>query len=66
MANIIGTIGVALLLAAFILNLLNVLRADGFAYSVINLLGAADRSTRAQDDPQVVGQIVDQAIVAHQ
>jgi hypothetical protein len=41
MANIIGTIGVALLLAAFILNLLNVLRADGFAYSVLNLLGAA-------------------------
>jgi hypothetical protein len=41
MANIIGTIGVALLLAAFVLNLLNVLRADGFAYSVLNLIGAA-------------------------
>jgi hypothetical protein len=41
MANLIGTIGVALLLAAFVLNLLNMLRADGFAYSVLNLLGAA-------------------------
>jgi hypothetical protein len=41
MANIIGTIGVALLLAAFVLNLLNVLRADGFAYSFLNLIGAA-------------------------
>jgi hypothetical protein len=41
MANLIGTIGVALLLAAFILNLLHVLRADGFAYSILNLLGAA-------------------------
>ncbi len=41
MANLIGTIGVALLLAAFVLNLLNMLRADGFAYSVLNLVGAA-------------------------
>jgi hypothetical protein len=40
MANIIGTIGVALLLAAFVLNLLNVLRPDGFVYSVLNLVGA--------------------------
>ena len=35
MANLIGTIGVALLLAAFILNLLHLLRADGFAYCVV-------------------------------
>ena len=41
MATVIGTIGVALLLAAFILNLLHMLRADGFAYSVLNLVGAA-------------------------
>ena len=41
MANLIGTIGVALLLAAFVLNLLHVLRSDGFVYSVLNLLGAA-------------------------
>ena len=41
MANLIGTAGVALLLAAFLLNLLKRLRADGVAYSVLNLLGAA-------------------------
>jgi hypothetical protein len=41
MANVIGTLGVALLLAAFILNLLSLLRADGSAYSVLNLVGAA-------------------------
>jgi hypothetical protein len=40
MANLIGTIGVALLLAAFVLNLLNVLRADGLVYSLLNLVGA--------------------------
>ena len=40
MATVIGTIGVALLLAAFVLNLLQVLRADGFVYSVLNLVGA--------------------------
>jgi hypothetical protein len=31
----------ALLLAAFVLNLLQVLRAEGLAYSVLNLVGAA-------------------------
>ena len=41
MANLIGAIGVALLLAAFVLNLLKVLRADGAAYSGLNLAGAA-------------------------
>jgi hypothetical protein len=41
MANVIGAIGVALLLAAFVLNLLKVLRADGYSYSALNLLGAA-------------------------
>ena len=41
MANVIGAIGVALLLAAFLLNLLKVLRADGYAYSALNLVGAA-------------------------
>jgi hypothetical protein len=39
MANLIGTIGVALLLAAFVLNLAKVLRAEGAAYSALNLLG---------------------------
>ena len=41
MANVIGAIGVALLLAAFLLNLLKALRADGYSYSALNLVGAA-------------------------
>jgi hypothetical protein len=40
MANLIGTIGVALLLAAFLLNLIKRMSADGYAYSALNLLGA--------------------------
>jgi len=40
MANLIGTIGVALLLAAFLLNLLRRMSADGYAYSALNLVGA--------------------------
>jgi hypothetical protein len=40
MANLIGTIGVALLLAAFVLNLLKLMSADGYAYTLLNLLGA--------------------------
>ena len=41
MANVIGAIGVALLLAAFLLNLVKLLRADSAAYSALNLVGAA-------------------------
>ena len=41
MANLIGAIGVALLLAAFLLNLLKLLRADSATYSALNLVGAA-------------------------
>ena len=41
MANLIGAIGVALLLAAFLLNLLKVLPAQGYVYSGLNLIGAA-------------------------
>ena len=40
MANVVGTAGVALLLGAFLLNLLKLLRADGVPYSILNLLGA--------------------------
>jgi hypothetical protein len=40
MANIIGTLGVALLLAAFLLNLLKRLPADGAPYNALNVLGA--------------------------
>jgi hypothetical protein len=40
MANLIGTVGVALLLAAFVLNLLKLMSADGYAYTLLNLVGA--------------------------
>ena len=40
MANVIGAVGVAFLLVAFVLNLLKVLRADGYSYSALNLVGA--------------------------
>jgi hypothetical protein len=40
MANLIGTTGVALLLAAFLLNLLKLMRADGYAYGSLNFAGA--------------------------
>jgi hypothetical protein len=40
MANIIGTIGVALLLGAFLLNLVKRLPADGAPYNALNVLGA--------------------------
>ena len=41
MANLIGAIGVALLLAAFLLNLVKVLGADSATYTGLNLVGAA-------------------------
>ena len=40
MANLIGTVGVALLLAAFVLNLLKRLPAQSYLYSALNVLGA--------------------------
>jgi len=40
MANLVGTIGVALLLGAFLLNLLKRMNAEGYAYSLLNLAGA--------------------------
>jgi hypothetical protein len=40
-ATIIGFIGVALLLVAFLLNLSRVVRADGFSYSLLNFVGVA-------------------------
>jgi len=39
-SDVIGTAGVALLLGAFLLNLLKLLRADGYAYTLLNLVGA--------------------------
>ena len=39
--TVIGSIGVALLLAAFLLNVLRVMRADGYPYAVLNFFGAA-------------------------
>lgn len=40
-ATQIGFIGVALLLVAFVLNLLKLLRSDGHFYLVLNFIGAA-------------------------
>jgi hypothetical protein len=39
-ATLIGSAGVALLLIAFVMNLLRVLRAEGHAYMALNLVGA--------------------------
>lgn len=39
-SDVIGTAGVALLLGAFLLNLVKVLRVDGYPYMVLNLVGA--------------------------
>ena len=41
MANLIGFIGVALLLAAFLLNVLKMMSADGYPYAGLNFVGAA-------------------------
>lgn len=40
-ATLIGSVGVTLLLLAFLLNLLRFLRADGYPYTLLNLVGAA-------------------------
>jgi hypothetical protein len=39
-ATVIGSVGVALLLLAFLLNLFRVLSADGYPYTLLNLVGA--------------------------
>ena len=40
-ATIVGSAGVALLLVAFVLNLLKLMRADGYPYTALNFIGAA-------------------------
>ncbi|MGH8655073.1 MAG: CBU_0592 family membrane protein [Gammaproteobacteria bacterium] len=40
-ATLIGSLGVALLLLAFLLNLFKRLRSDGYPYLLLNLVGAA-------------------------
>jgi hypothetical protein len=40
-AAMIGSVGVTLLLVAFFLNLMKTLRADGWLYLLMNLVGAA-------------------------
>ena len=40
-ATMIGSLGVALLLVAFFLNLVRLMRPDGWPYLVLNLLGAS-------------------------
>ena len=39
-ATLIGFVGVALLLIAFLLNLLKLMRSDGYLYMGLNLVGA--------------------------
>ena len=39
-ATIIGSAGVALLLVAFLLNLVKVMRAEGWSYLALNFIGA--------------------------
>ena len=39
-ATLIGFVGVALLLAAFLLNLVKVMRSDGYPYTALNFVGA--------------------------
>jgi hypothetical protein len=40
-ATLIGFVGVVLLLVAFLLNLVGLLRTEGYPYGVLNLVGAA-------------------------
>ncbi|HEX7122193.1 MAG TPA: hypothetical protein VF178_07460 [Gemmatimonadaceae bacterium] len=40
MSTIIGSLGVSLLLGAFVLNLMRVLRADSLPYLALNAIGA--------------------------
>jgi hypothetical protein len=40
-ATVIGSLGVTLLLVAFLLNVLRVMSAEGYAYTALNLAGAA-------------------------
>ena len=39
-ATIIGSVGVALLLIAFLLNLIKAMRAEGWSYLALNFIGA--------------------------
>jgi len=39
-ANVIGFVGVTLLLLAFLLNLFRMMRADGYTYMTLNFTGA--------------------------
>ena len=40
-ATVIGSVGVALLLAAFLLNVTRAMSAAGYPYAVLNFVGAA-------------------------
>ena len=40
-STLVGSLGVALLLAAFLLNLFHLMRSDGPPYLALNLVGAA-------------------------
>lgn len=40
-ATLIGSVGVAFMLTAFLLNVLRFMSADGYAYATLNLVGGA-------------------------
>jgi len=40
-ATLIGSVGVALLLVSFLLNLVKMMRAEGWSYLALNFIGAA-------------------------
>ena len=39
-SDVMGSLGVAILLIAFLLNMLKVIRTESLAYSLLNLIGA--------------------------
>ena len=41
LATVVGSLGVAFLLLAFLLNLLKILRSEGYAYMTLNVIGAS-------------------------
>ena len=40
-ATLIGSLGVAFMLSAFLLNVLRLMSADGYAYAALNFVGGA-------------------------
>jgi hypothetical protein len=49
-SEITGSVGVAILLGAFFLNLIGMIGTESRAYQVLNAIGAGDRMLRVVDD----------------